>query len=133
MRIYGREVLAKCHHLDKSCDESHFDSGDMFWICHVTSRQHMFKGLFEFMSQSPSYWVTTSILWPLVQREWRHKVLNISGDYIKQRNWEVNNFMSWSSSWYVTILNQFHNILRLVNVLQIFPFTTSETMGDFYL
>ena len=55
MRIYGREVLAECYHLDMSCDESHFDSGDMFLICHVTSRQHMFKGLFEFMSQSPSY------------------------------------------------------------------------------
>ena len=29
--------------------------------------------------------------------------------------------------------NQFHNILRLSNVLPNFPFTTSETMGDYYL
>ena len=29
--------------------------------------------------------------------------------------------------------NQFHNILRLFDVLQNFPFTTSETMGDYYL
>ena len=29
--------------------------------------------------------------------------------------------------------NEFHNILRLFNVLPNFPFTTSETMGDYYL
>ena len=29
--------------------------------------------------------------------------------------------------------NQFHNILRLLDVLPNFPFTTSETMGDYYL
>ena len=29
--------------------------------------------------------------------------------------------------------NQFHNILRLFDVLPNFPFTTSETMGDWYL
>ena len=29
--------------------------------------------------------------------------------------------------------NQFHNILRLFNVLPNFSFTTSETMGDYYL
>ena len=29
--------------------------------------------------------------------------------------------------------NQFHNILRLFNVLPIFPFTKSETIGDYYL
>ena len=29
--------------------------------------------------------------------------------------------------------NQFHNILRLFDVSPNFPFTTSETMGDYYL
>ena len=29
--------------------------------------------------------------------------------------------------------NQFHNILRLFDVLAIFSFTTSETMCDYYL
>ena len=29
--------------------------------------------------------------------------------------------------------NQFHNILRLFDVLPNFPFTTSETIGDYYL
>ena len=28
--------------------------------------------------------------------------------------------------------NQFHNILRLFDVLPIFSFTTSETMDDYY-
>ena len=29
--------------------------------------------------------------------------------------------------------NNFHNILRLFDVLPNFPFTTSETMGEYYL
>ena len=29
--------------------------------------------------------------------------------------------------------NHFHNILRLLDVLTDFPFTTSETMGDYHL
>ena len=29
--------------------------------------------------------------------------------------------------------NHFHNILRLFDVLQTFPFTTSETIRDYYL
>ena len=31
------------------------------------------------------------------------------------------------------IYNHFHNILRLFDVLINFPFTTSETMRDYYL
>ena len=31
------------------------------------------------------------------------------------------------------ICNQFYNILRLFDVLPNFPFTTSETMCDYYL
>ena len=31
------------------------------------------------------------------------------------------------------IYNQFHNILRLLDVLTNFLFTTSETMGHYYL
>ena len=30
-------------------------------------------------------------------------------------------------------LQQFHNIMRLFDVLSNFPFTTSETMGDYFL
>ena len=30
-----------------------------------------------------------------------------------------------------TTYNQFHNILRIFDVLPNFPFTTSETMGDY--
>ena len=29
--------------------------------------------------------------------------------------------------------NPFHNILRLFDILTNFPFTSSETMGDYYL
>ena len=34
---------------------------------------------------------------------------------------------------FFTTHNPFHNILRLFDVLPNFPFTTSETMGDYYL
>ena len=37
-----------------------------------------------------------------------------------------------TSHWYPIIYNQFHNILRLHDILPIIPFTTSETMGDYY-
>ena len=33
----------------------------------------------------------------------------------------------------ITTHNQFHNILRLFDVLPNFPFATSETMEDYYL
>ena len=55
MRIYRRELLAICYHPDESCEHKHCDSGDiMFSICHVTSREYMFKGLYEFIGGSTS-------------------------------------------------------------------------------
>ena len=38
--------------------------------------------------------------------------------------WETENVLSFH--------NHFHNILRLFDVLSNFPFTTSETMRDYY-
>ena len=47
---------------------------------------------------------------------------------LPKNNLEVRKiFNIWES------YNQFHNILRLLDVLPNFPFTTSETMGDYYL
>ena len=54
MRIYGWECLVLSHYPWKSCDQKHWDGGDMFLICHMTSCEHMFKGLREFMVSSPS-------------------------------------------------------------------------------
>ena len=39
------------HHSDESYDHKHCD---MFLICHMTSGEHMFKGLYEFIGESPS-------------------------------------------------------------------------------
>ena len=40
----------------------------------------------------------------------------------------------YQAPWYIKgTYNHFHNILRLFNVLTNFPFTTSETMRDYYL
>ena len=43
-----------CQHPDKCCDNKHCDSGKiMFLICHVTSSEHIFKGL-------PNLWMEIS-------------------------------------------------------------------------
>ena len=49
MWTYGWGFLALCPYADKSCAHKHCDNGHMFLICYVTSREHMFKGLCEFM------------------------------------------------------------------------------------
>ena len=50
MEIYWWEHIVVCHYPDKSCNHKHCDSGDItFLICHVTSREHMFKWLYEFI------------------------------------------------------------------------------------
>ena len=46
MKISGREFLAVCHHPDRFGDDGHCKSGDMFLVCHVTSPDHIFKGLY---------------------------------------------------------------------------------------
>ena len=54
MQIFGWELLVVFHDPDTPCDHTHCDSGDiMFLICHMTSRERMFKGLCEFMDGSP--------------------------------------------------------------------------------
>ena len=57
--MYVWELLKVCHHLGKSCEHKHYDSEDMFLICHMTSRKHMFQGLCEFRGGIPSLRVTT--------------------------------------------------------------------------
>ena len=58
--MYGWEHLKVCHRLGKSCEHWNYDSWDIvFLICHVTSREHMFKRLCEFMGGIPSRKVTT--------------------------------------------------------------------------
>ena len=53
MGIFESELLDVSHHHGKSCDQSNCHSKDvMFFICHVTSRKHIFKGLYEFMCGS---------------------------------------------------------------------------------
>ena len=42
------EFFAVFHDPDKSCNHEHCDSGDMFSIQHVTSREYVFKGLWKF-------------------------------------------------------------------------------------
>ena len=47
-----------CNYDDRSCDHTHCDGGDMFFICHVTSREHILRGLCEYISGNSSRRVT---------------------------------------------------------------------------
>ena len=44
MQIYGWELIAVCHYPNKSYDHKHCDSGDIFLICQVISREKKSKG-----------------------------------------------------------------------------------------
>ena len=46
MQISGWEFLAVCHHSDKFGGPGHCEKGNMFLICHTTSPDHMFQGLY---------------------------------------------------------------------------------------
>ena len=54
MRINGWELLIVCHHPIKFSDHRHLDGEDIYFASHMTSCDHMFKGLCEFMIESPS-------------------------------------------------------------------------------
>ena len=56
MGIYGLELLVVYHHPNESCDHKFCDSRDIiFLICHMTCREQMFKGIYEFIGGSPSH------------------------------------------------------------------------------
>ena len=55
---------------------------------------------------------------------------------VKKLNWGIKIVFEYYDimfGGYLGSYNQFHNILRLFNVLPNFPFTTSETVADYYL
>ena len=53
---HGWELFAVCQHPGKFCEHKNGDSGYIiFIICHATYRDHIFKGMCEFMSGSPSW------------------------------------------------------------------------------
>ena len=66
-----------CHYADKSCDHKYCDGGDIL-ICHVTSREHMFKGFCEFMgTMFGRHWSIYN---------WRYELFNMSRDLSKPRD-----------------------------------------------
>ena len=54
LRIYEWEPLVLCHYADKSCDHKHCDGRDNVFNLSRASREHLIKGLCEFMDRSPS-------------------------------------------------------------------------------
>ena len=66
--------------------------------------------------ESLVFWVKTTVRFRNLQI---NKILNTDANRVFQIQFHFD--------------NQFHNILRLFDVLPTFPFTTSETMGDYYL
>ena len=54
MQLYGWDLQVVSHHPNKFGDHRHCGNGDlMFLICHMTSRDHMLKGLYGFIGGSP--------------------------------------------------------------------------------
>ena len=88
IQIYAWELRAVCHHHYKSCEHKHRDSGGiMVLIFHVTSREHMFKVLYEFMGGTPhDESPSCHVWWPLVYRKWGYEVFNMSRDLTKSRD-----------------------------------------------
>ena len=61
------ELLLVCP--AKSGDHWHCDTGDlMFLICHMTSNNHLFRGLYNFIVESPSKWVNNLSCFPVDTR-----------------------------------------------------------------
>ena len=65
MQIYGWELYAACHDLEKFCEHKYCDSGDIILSCHVTSSKHMVQELCQFMGGSQSEPSPSHVLWPL--------------------------------------------------------------------
>ena len=55
MRLYGWMPLTLGHHDATFGGFSHCGSGDeMFLMCHMISKDHVFKGLRDFIRENPS-------------------------------------------------------------------------------
>ena len=57
MWVCGWEFLIVCHHPSTFGGQRHCGSGDMFLISHVISKDHVLKGLCDFIGGSSSWWV----------------------------------------------------------------------------
>ena len=51
----------------------------------------------------------------------------------KRNPWNIFVLIKREWSYFILTYNQFHNVLRLFDVLPNLPFTTSEMMADYYL
>ena len=107
-QIYGWKFLAVCHHPEKFCDRRYRDNGNkMFLICHVTSRNHMFKGLM-YVNLGVEAPIRVSYHFAMFGGSWSTASGNVKY-YIchmtrKKQLIEGSCNMSGSSSYYVTTL-----------------------------
>ena len=85
MQIFGWELLAACHHLDKFGHHRHCDGGGiMFLICHMTSCDHMFQGFYTYLA-------TFGLVQVQIQK------FNLSRD-LKQTTWLKDHLTLWVGS-----------------------------------
>ena len=100
--ISGRELLVVCHHFGMSCDHKYYDSEDViFLICHLNSREQIFKKLYKFMGGSSSRRVTTLpclVTLGLVPVE--IQVIDLSRNCTKTRDWSIK----WLDEWELFML-----------------------------
>ena len=52
MWLYGKERLKVIHHPAKFGGDKHYDSGDIFLICHMISRDHKFQESCDLVGRS---------------------------------------------------------------------------------
>ena len=95
MEIYGWELLKVCPHLSKSCEHRHYNSGDIvFLICHVTSCEHMCKGLCDLMGGIPS-WRVTNFPYLVTIGLMQVEIQSISREIAKPRDWRILKIFDW--------------------------------------
>ena len=63
----------------------------------------------------------------------QQRSLSEGANFPLQKVMDISLSLEYAIKQAVVIHNQFHNILRLFNVLPNFPLTTRETMSDYYL
>ena len=92
-------------------------------LTEISAKQSKFKNLFSSLEFAPNdYFILVS---DGIDKHLRNKKLELRQNIIANS--------TKSSHVLNNTYNQFHNILRLFNVLPNFPFTTSETMCDYCL
>ena len=89
-----------CNYADNFCGHKHYDGGDMFLICHVTSPKYMLKRLCELMGGSPMeshHLAMFGCHWSNANEDIKYLTCDVTlQNHVTEGS---SNFISESSSW----------------------------------